>query len=231
MPTQNMTARFGKPFLEMQLVPGRVVQLSTDAEWAPGKKIASGTLLFKVFQADGKSAYCTSKDMSGGNIAKSAFIPALDRRPCFVDTDGDGRFEAAFTVFDKYGSALTPSGNLNSAVKMAVPIAYQTAPAGAVPKLYRIAFALVGSRKPDKFGLEIRLKKGDCNCIGELLYATPKRDGAKLSLANLTVTMQSVVGKDAAIELAIDPSALFFGNSGGSFYGASPAELPKDWNL
>ncbi len=228
---ETRTVPFGKPFLEMQLVPARVVQIAGDAEWAPGKQVTAGTLLFKVYQADGQTAYCTAKDLSGKNAAKSLFIPALDKRPCFIDADHDGQFEAAFTVFDKYGSALTPSGNLSSATKMARPITYAIAPTGAVPKLYRVTFALVGSRKPEKFAVEVRLKKGEGNHIGELLYAESQRDGAKLSFANMSVTMQSVVGKEAVIDLAIDPAMLFLGSSNGMFNGASPSALPKDWNM
>jgi hypothetical protein len=228
---ETRTVPFGKPFLEMQLVPARVVQIAGDAEWAPGKQVTAGTLLFKVYKADGQSAYCTAKDLSGKNAAKSLFIPALDNRPCFIDADHDGQFEAAFTVFDKYGSALTPSGNLNSATKMARPITYAMAPMGAVPKLYRVSFALVGSRKPEKFGIEVRLKKGEGNHIGELLYAESQRDGAKLSFANMSVTMQNVVGKEAVIDLAIDPAMLFLGSSNGAFNGALPSALPKDWNM
>lgn len=228
---ETRTVPFGKPFLEMQLMPARVVQITGDAEWAPGKQVTAGTLLFKVYQDDGQTAYCTAKDMSGKNTAKSLFIPALDKRPCFIDADHDGQFDAAFTVFDKFGSALTPSGNLNSATKMARPITYAMAPTGAVPKIYRVTFALVGSRKPEKFGIEVRLKKGEGNHIGELLYAKSQRDGAKLSLANMSVTMQSLVGKEALIDLAIDPVTLLLGSSNGVFNGASPSALPKDWNM
>jgi hypothetical protein len=223
----RQTTSFGEPFLVQRMVPARVVKTTAAQIWTGKKTLPADTHLFKVFQADGKTAYCTVKDQSVGNVAKSLFIPALDRRPCFIDANFDGEFEAAFTVFDKYGSALTPSGNISSAKPIHTPIRYTNTDSAALPKKYTLSFSLSGSREPEKASVSVVFAQGDG--AGEQLLVRIIREGARMKLVNLDVAINSIVGKDATITVGIDSEGLLLGDSGGFFYGAKSTELPAGW--
>ena len=87
MPTGQIEVAKDAPFLVQRLLPYEAVRLEAPAVISPKSQLAAGTVLFKVYQADGKAAYCTLKDQSAGNVAKSLFIPAFDKRPCLIDAD------------------------------------------------------------------------------------------------------------------------------------------------
>jgi hypothetical protein len=224
----RQTVEYGKTFLEQRMVPARVVKTLAAGEWTAGKVLPGDTYLFKVFQADGKTAYCSTKDQSTGHVAKSLFIPALDRRPCFIDANHDGIFEAVFTVFDKYGSALTPSGNISSAKPLAAPIRYSSAESAALPKTYNLSFAMTGSRLPEKARVGVGFAQG--GKAEEQLLVRIDRTGRQMKLINLEILIDSVVGDQATIDLIIKPDMLLLGNSGGGFYGAKVSDLPANWN-
>jgi hypothetical protein len=85
-------------------------------------------------------AFCTFKDNSAGNAAKSLFIPALDTRPCFIDDDKDGKFEKTFSVFELWGSvAPTPKGDMKKA-RAIKPVTYSEADPSETPTVYRLTF-------------------------------------------------------------------------------------------
>lgn len=213
--------RFGKPFLDQRLLPYLAAKLSAPAVMADGKQINEGTYLFAVYQADGQMAFCTVKDRSIGNAVKSAFVPALDKRPCFIDRDEDGRFELGFTVFDKYGSALTPSGNLSSATLIAKPVEFQIVDSVDFPYVWQFDYALTGSRIPEKTRIAVRFDngKGFQMLSGEQQHAAPDTPLA----FNLAFKIHHVTGDQASISLVVDPALYIVGESGGTF---APAALP-----
>jgi hypothetical protein len=223
----QVSATFGKPFLTQRFVPLRLVRITAAAEWAPGKNLADGTFLHRVFQGDGQYAWCTFKDRSMGNIAKSLFIPALDRRPCFLDRDADGRFDDVFAVFDKYGSAFTPSGNITSAKPLAASIPYTAVESSQSPKTYRLSLFLTGSKVAEKARIGANFASDDTP--GGELVVRNERDGKIVKALNLAVDIQSVTGNDAVLNVKIDREPLLLGDSGGRFYSAKLTDLPKGW--
>ena len=104
----------GTPFFEQRLLPVRLVAL-TEPLVVGGRTLPQGTFLYLVFNDAGKIGYCTIKDRSAGNQARSLFIPILDQRPCLVDSDGDGRFDGTFSVYDKYGGPPSVRGSIDGA--------------------------------------------------------------------------------------------------------------------
>lgn len=223
----RQTVKFGEPFLEQRMVPARLVKTNTATTWAAEKLLPADTYLFKVFQADGKTAYCTFKDQSIGNVAKSFFIPALDRRPCFIDANYDGEFESVFTVFDKYGSAITPSGNISSAKPINTPIRYSNTDSSSLPNKYGLLFSLRGSRQPEKTDISVFLIRG-AKSRQQLLVGI-NRQGSQIDLINLEVFINSIIGDEATLNIAIKPDLLLLGDSNGSFYGSKISVLPAGW--
>lgn len=209
------TATFGQPFLEQRLLPFRLARLKGDAAGA-----VAGTLLFLVYGDAGRIAFCTFKDASTGHVAKSLFIPALDKRPCFVDADGDGRFEASFSVFDKMGS-LAPSGDLSRTQPLA-PVGYELVDPHLVPLNRRLTMALAGKRTPEAFDVEVRLdRRGDGKF--ERLVGHSPRTGKRLVVLNTVVTVQSVAGDQAQITADVAPGLYMKGGSNGTI---EPSTLP-----
>ena len=196
---------YGDRFFEQRLLPGRLVRTS-------GQPAAK--LLYLVYTADRRVAWCTFKDRSTGNVAKSLFIPALDKRPCYIDRDDDGRFDASFSVFDKYGSMATPSGNPGEVTPLPAPIAYQRVDPRLAPATMRVAFELGGSSDPARTRVTVAFAKGGGNRWDALVGETP-RQGNTLRVLNTALTIRSVSGKLATISLQVDPDVLVTGSSGG----------------
>lgn len=214
-PTGARNVDFENVILEQRLLPMKAVELAADATTDSGKVVAAGTALFLVLQQDGQRAYCTVKDRSLGNAAKSLFIPALDKRPCFVDADGDGAFEASFNVFDKYGSALAPSGNLKKATPLASVAPYREIASSDFPSPFRFSYRLDGKREAEKARVDVSLDNGSGKL--EPGMARSERDGNALKTMNATFRFVSIEGDSASIVIETDDRSYLIGNSSGSF--------------
>ena len=200
---------YGQRFFEQRLLPIKLIRVNAPAAGAP-----SGTLLYLVYTARHQIGWCTFKERSAGSAAKSLFIPALDKRPCFLDRDGDGRLDATFSVFDKYGSMATPSGNPGEAVPLPQPIGFQAVDPHSAPEAMRIAFQLGGSSDPAKVRVTVVLAKGSRNRWDAMIGHTPRQANV-LRVLNAQLTVRSVVSKQAAITVRAEPDVLVTGSSGG----------------
>jgi hypothetical protein len=205
------TAVYGKQFLEQRLLPVKLARLVENA----AESAAKGTLLYVVFTPDGRVGYCTFKNISLKNQASTLFMPVLDKRPCFVDRDNDGKFDAVFSVFDKFGSMATPSGNMGEARSLSAPIPYEQVNPHLAPQGMRIAFELGGSKQPERARVSVKFDKAGRNRWEYLVGPTP-RDGSTLAVLNAQVTVRSVVGKQATIAVSLDPDVFVTGSSGGT---------------
>jgi hypothetical protein len=207
----QQTVTYGKQFFIQKLLPLKSVKLDEDA----GGSATTGTLLYLVFTDDHQIAFCTFKDLSAKHAASSLFIPILDRRPCFVDRDGDGKFEASFSVFDKYGSMATPSGNLSDAKPLPRPVAYEAADPHLAPHTMRIAFVLGGGQQPERARVDLVFDKAGKD-QWEALEGPVRRNGRVILVANSRVTIDSVVDKTASVRIDVDSAVLLTGGSGGA---------------
>lgn len=221
-PLGEMQAVEGSTFLQQRLVPYRMVRLTEKAQWSKKSALDAGTYLFAVWQDDGRMAWCTTKDQSGGHVAKSLFIPMLDRRPCLVDQDGDGRFDSYFTVFDKYGSALTPSGNLASAKALVAPAAYASAPPAEFPVVRAFGYSLANLTNPQRRAIAVTYDNG--GGAAPMVNTAPNSAPDALVALNLVAHILSVEGQTAQINVETIPGIFAVGDSGGTF-GA--ARLPS----
>jgi hypothetical protein len=209
-------AEFGSRFYEARVLPVRLMVLREPAD-VPGKGISpAGTLVFLVFNDDNSIAYCTVKDHSIKGQAKTLFIPVLATRPCFVDKDGDGRFEAAFGVFDKWGSVMTPSGSLRSAKPLPRAVRYEEVDPQQFPRAMKIAFVLDRGKSAEMVGLHLQLDKwgeGDWKDF----YGRAQKGVVKEAL-NLEVAISAVSEREAGFTGRIDPSLYLAGTSGGQMH-------------
>jgi hypothetical protein len=99
----------GAPFLEQRLLPVRMVRL-VDPLQVGNRSVAAGTPLYLVFNSRGAIAWCTVKDRSAGRL-----FPFLNQRPCFTDSNGDGRLDSSFSVFDRHGGPPSVRGSIDAA--------------------------------------------------------------------------------------------------------------------
>jgi hypothetical protein len=86
----------------------------------------------------------------------------------------------------------------------------------------RIAFALAGSKDPARTRISITFDKSGRNKWENLVGNMP-REGNTLTVVNARVTVQSIVGNRASIEVALDPNIYVTGSSGGTL---TISELP-----
>jgi len=211
----EMNVREDEPFLELRLEPLRLVRLTAPAQISRREQLAAGTFLFLVMQRDGQTAYCTIKDQSLGNVARSMFIPVLDRRPCLVDADRDGMFEARFGVFDKYGSALTPSGNLSSARELSAPVAYEVVDSALFPVIRSFSFAIDGVGNPQSRRIVVSYDNGSGYVPMENI--SPDSTPERLTSLNVAAELLEVNGAEGRVRVSVDRSKYVVGDSDGDF--------------
>ncbi len=204
-----------KPILIQRLLPYEAVRLKEPARIKKKKQLNANVILFKVYQADGQAAYCTLKDQSTGHTSKSLFIPVLDRRPCLVDEDGDGVFDKHFSVFDKYGSALTPSGNLSKAKDIYAPAAYEQVESSEFPVFRGFTFHLINADNPRKRTIGIGYDNGRGYTAWEnrTLDSTPESPTA----LNVRVSDVRVQNGSGSLNVQVDPNVFIVGTSAGTF--------------
>jgi hypothetical protein len=203
------------PFVELRLRPYRLVRLTSPAQVSRRDQLPAGTFLFLVLQRDGQTAYCTIKDQLLGNAARSLFIPILDRRPCLVDADRDGQFEARFGVFDKYGSALTPSGNLSSARPLPAPAGYESVDPALFPVTRQLSFALDAVDRPEGRRLIVSYDNG--SGYVPMVNSSPDSTANRPTALNVAAEILEASGNAARIRVSIDSSQYVIGDSDGAF--------------
>ena len=216
--TPASTVVWGQAIVEQRLLPFKLAKLD-----APGAGLDAKTYLFLVYNAAGQVAYCTFKDSSGNHVAKSLFIPALDKRPCLVDSDGDGRFDQKFSVFEKYGSLATPSGNLSEAKLLPASIPYTLADPHDAPVSMKLEMNLAGQKSPEGFQVGVKLDKRGTG-EWESLVGNPPRTGNTLTILNAAITVTAVAGDKATTSVDIRSGVYLKGSSSGVIV---PTELPN----
>lgn len=219
----EMRATTKQPFLEQRLLPFKLARLAEPAQLGEGKALDAGTHLFAVFQKDGQVAFCTSKDQSTGNAAKSLFIPLLDKRPCLVDRDRDGRFESAFTVFDKYGSALAPSGNLSSAKPLVTVSRYEFVAPSEYPVIRKLSYTLASIDSPKSRSITVRFDNG--RGFKRMQSFSPDSTPDAPTALNVRAEFLDFDGEGARIRVSSAPGIGILGNSLGTFEIAPPPNL------
>lgn len=213
-----VSAGFDAPFFRQRMLPARLVRLTAAALPAGGKApVAAGTFLYEVVNGRGKKGYCTLKDRSAGNQAKSAFIPALDQRPCFVDADGDGRFEASFSVFEAYTelSPPQPRGSIDAAKPMAATAAYEQADPRDFPAEMTISYRLLGGKSVEKTRMRVTVDRPGRSESVDLRGNALGGDHALMALGTL-VLVKSVANGRAELDVRVPPQAFVYAQDNGT---------------
>ena len=216
----------GVPFFEQRLLPVRLVRLTEPLAVGNGT-LPEGTFLYLVFNDDGKIGYCTIKDRSAGNKARTLFIPILDQRPCLVDSDGDGRFDKTFSVFDKDGGPPTARGSINGAQPLPATAGYRQVDVDQFPSTLTVAFKLLGKSTPPKMRLDLVFSRN----LGAWPYVrgVPVGGGAVFMVMNAEVHVLALNAGIATVRIRwADDVYLSSNNRNTLFWGPLPAFVPRD---
>lgn len=219
------TVQFGEPFLEQRLLPVKLVALTEPA--SVGKRtLPTGTFLYLVFNADRKIAYCTIKDRSVANQARTLFIPIADQRPCLFDSDSDGRFDKVFYVFDKHGGPPSVRGSINGAKPMTRTAAYRETDVHEFPGDLRINFIFGGKRdmSNSRIGIAFSRSLGAWGSFG----GTTSEGGVTFSVLNAEVRLVSISGEVAQIETRWDEAMYLSSDNDNTLYWSHlPEFVPR----
>ena len=226
-PLGEVTADYKKPFLTQRILPCRAVRLTSDAVLAGGKTIHSGTYLFLVFHDDGQFGFCSQKDRSLKNSMKSLFMPIMDKRPCFVDSNRDGIFESAFSVFDKYGTALTPSGNIASAQALQTKASYEAVSPQTFPSAQKLSYSFSGKKDLPKMRVSVQYDNG--SGYKEMRSESPDDQPGYLHVLNLLVKIEQLNAESALVTLSNDSDLYVIGDSGGYFQASKLPSYVLNW--
>jgi hypothetical protein len=218
---------FSAPFLTQRILPVKLAKLREAALPAGSTEpVPAGSLLYLVSNDSGKIGYCTLKNRKGA--AKSLFIPALDKRPCFVDGDGDGRFDGSFSVFDIYSklSPPQPRGSINGAETIAQPAAFEQVDVHSFPDQMTLAYRLVGGRGTlGKVKLEVTLDRpGHRDWVEVKGFDAPQ--GRLIAALGTVVLLKSIDDAGVEVEMRIPSLAYVRGQVNGIvFEPALPAYM------
>ncbi len=219
-----MNIALGSAFFEQRLLPVRLIRTTESYDVGPSVLIPKGALLYMVFNAAGRTGYCTTKDRSLANQTKTLFMPLLDTRPCLTDSDGDGRFDRVFSVFDKYGGPPSARGSIDGAKPIAKPVAYERADPHEYPKQMGLSFELRGNES-QRIRVSVSLKQAGA---GEWypVFAETTTQGSVVSLVNTQLLIHSIADNQAAISYRADQETFISSDNRGTLYWSSlPAAL------
>ncbi len=209
----------GTPFLKQRVLPVKLARLAESAAPnGPTTPVPAGTLLYLVVNDSGQRGWCTLKNLAGA--AKSLFIPALDRRPCFVDNDGDGHFDASFSVFDIYSqlSPPQPRGNLGSATPIARPARYEVVDVHAFPEEITLTYTLVGSQT-DIMGVRMQValdRPGHFDAVD--VRASGKSDVRVLEALGVALRLHSIAAGVVQGDLLLAEPGYIAGFNNGTLF-------------
>jgi hypothetical protein len=210
-------AAFGAPFLEQRLLPIRLVRL-TEPAVVGNRTLPVGTYLYLVFNADRRIAFCTIKDRSPGNQARTLFIPMLDRRPCLADSDGDGRFDRSFSVYDKYGGPPSVRGSINGAQPLASSVGFRDVDPLDFPLDLRMQFEFTGSQT-DPAHTRVRVEfTGPVGGVWEERAGTATSAGTMFELGNIRLLLTGLNDGQARFELHTGPEAYISSDNPNNLY-------------
>jgi hypothetical protein len=196
----SRTVDYGAPFLRQKLVPLRAAVLGDSVTPKPGGRVyEKGTPLYILFSKDGRSAWCTIKDRSLKNQAKTLFIPLLDERPCFRDRDGDGRFDAVFYVSDALTGPPAQGGDMD-AITPIEPVAFHEVDAKDYPEAMIIYFRLLKGRTLERTRLEIMFENAGSSALWKQVWGADVGGAYAIDGPNMRVVVRSVVDNGAQIE-------------------------------
>jgi hypothetical protein len=217
----------GTPFFEQRLLPVRLVTL-TEPLVVGGRTLPQGTFLYLVFNDEGKIGYCTIKDRSAGNQARTLFIPILDQRPCLVDADGDGRFDRTFSVYDKHGGPPSVRGSINGAQPLPASAGYRRVDVDQFPAMLTVAFKLSGKGEAAKARLGLDFSR-NLGATWPAIRGVPVGGGAIFRVMNAEVRLHALDAGVARVGVAwADDIYLSTNNQNTLFWGPLPDFVPRD---
>jgi hypothetical protein len=227
-PTDARSAAWGAPFLQQRLLPIRLVRL-TDAITVGRRTLPAGTLLYLVFNDEGRIGYCTIKDRSAGNQARTLFIPILDQRPCLVDRDNDGRFESSFSVYDKYGGPPSVRGSLNGAQPVGATAGFQEVDVHDFPVDMRMALSFAGPRdNPRRARVRVTFN-GPIGGEWQEIGGAQTGEGVVFPVGNVLIVWRPSPAGDASFDVRAAPNAYISSdNRNRLYFNPLPAFLARN---
>ena len=216
----TITTPFNEPFFEQQILPVKLVRLLEPGISVNGTpQIAQGSFLYQVVNDSGKIGYCTIKDRSAKNQAATAFIPALDKRPCYVDRDGDGKFDASFSVFEAYTrlSPPQPRGSINAAKPLEGSIAYEEVAPTNFPNKMTISYKLLSWKSNATPKIQVTVERP-----GRSEYETvfcKMQDGVfGFGILGTIFTLRAIDDQRAEVQIQAPPEAYIYALNNGTVF-------------
>lgn len=227
-PTDVRSAAWGASFLEQRLLPIRLVRLTEEITLGR-RTLPAGTFLYLVFNEDQRTGFCTIKDRSAGNQARTLFIPMLDQRPCLVDTNNDGRFDASFSVYDKWGGPPSVRGSLNGARPIGATAAFEEVDVHEFPVDMRMSLSFSGARD-DIRRARVRVTfNGSIGGQWQEHGGVQTAEGMLFPAGNLLILLRSVAGDQASFEVRASPNAYISSdNRNNLYFNPLPAFLARN---
>jgi len=227
-PANAHMALWNAPFLEQRLLPIRLVRL-TEAITVGRRTLPAGTFLYLVFNEDQRIGFCTIKDRSAGNQARTLFIPLLDQRPCLVDTNNDGRFDASFSVYDKWGGPPSVRGSLNGARPIGATALFEEVDVHEFPVDMRMSLSFSGARDNLRRARVRVTFNGPIGGQWQELGGLQTSEGMLFPAGNLLILLHSVVGDQASFEVRAAPNAYISSdNRNNLYFNPLPAFLARN---
>ena len=216
-PTDTRSAAWGASFLEQRLLPIRLVRL-TDPITIGRRTLPADTFLYLVFNEDRRIGFCTLKDRSAGNQARTLFIPMLDQRPCLVDSDNDGRFDSSFSVYDKWGGPPSVRGSLNGARPIGATAGFREVDVHEFPVDMRMSLSFSGSQdNPRRARIRVTFNQS----IGgqwQERGGVDTAEGVLFPAGNLLILLRSVTAGTASFEVRPTPDAYISSDNRNNLY-------------
>lgn len=227
-PTGARTVDAREPLLVEKMLPVRLVRLREPAVPAGSDKaVPAGAMLYLVVNSAGATGFCTLKDRSSGHQAKTLFIPVADQRPCFVDRDGDGRFDASFSAFEPYTRLSPPQarGSVDAAQPLAVKAAYEPVDIHEFTVPLTISYRLILRSTLAKSWLRATVDRpGHSDEVD--IVGTAAAGGVRFAALGALVTVRSADKEKADVQVLVAPAGYVYGNGSRTVFVPSLPHLP-----
>lgn len=217
---------FGALFFEQRLLPVGLIELTEPLATA-SRTLAKGTLLYLVFNDEGRIGYCTVTGGTTGGPSKLLSVPILNQRPCLVDSDGDGRFDKVFSAYQKYGGPPTARGSINGATPLPATGGYRQVDVHNFPSDLRVSFRLTGKRDTAKARIGVKFTR-NLGATWPPLRGAPTSSGTLFSLLNTNILLKAVEGDSARLDMIwSDAVYLSTDNQNSLIWGPLPSFVPR----
>lgn len=198
----EIKAMRGDSFFGQRLLPIRMVRMTDPAL---DGEVPAGTMLYLVYNDAQQIGFCTVIDRSAGKAAKGLFMPLGNKRPCFTDSDQDGKFDATFQVFDLLTSPPKVGGSIAGATPMSSKVGFEEIDRHLYPEKMRMVFNYEG-KAPEKIRVGVAFEDAG-SAVNWQSSRSEQVDGKwVVPILNARLWIMQAGGDLASFRLETDPT-------------------------